>query len=154
VIFGPPAWRPADLGGPVTIPEVSAATFEKYDPPVSRGVKWYAFVQFVAVLAATLVALKAAETLPGWQLAAIVFYVALSLSNLGSLLESAPWVRPLETARLITMIAASAALLLAQRFNPGAVLAVGVFGIVSLGWFSTQAGERSRVTSHESRDGS
>lgn len=137
VIFGPPDWRPADLGGPVTIPEVSPATFEKYDPPVSRAVKWYAFVQFVAVLAGTLVALKAAETLPGWQLAAIVFYVALSLSNLGSLLESAPWVRPIETARLVTMIAASAALLfLAPRFNPTVVLAIGVFGILSLGCFA------------------
>jgi hypothetical protein len=87
VIFGPPAWRPADLGGPVTIPEVTAETFEKYDPEPSTSVKWYAFVQFVSVLLGTLAALKAAEHLPAWQLAVIVFYVALSLSNLGSLLE-------------------------------------------------------------------
>ena len=109
------------------------ATFEKYDPPIAAGVKWYALVQFVAVLAGTLVALKAAEQLPAWQLAAIVFYVALSLSNLGSLLESAPWVRPLEIARLVTLIAAAAIVLLfvAPRFD--AAHCGAAFG-VSLGW--------------------
>ena len=133
VIFGPPAWRPADLGGPVTIPEVTAETFEKYDPEPSTSVKWYAFVQFVAVLLGTLVALKAAEHLPAWQVAVIVFYVALSLSNLGSLLENASWVRPMEIARLITLVVACAVLLFAYpRFDPRIVSGVGLFGLVSL----------------------
>lgn len=136
VILGPPGWRPADLGGPVTIPEVSAATFAKYDPPLSSGVKWYAFVQFVAVLGGTLVALNAAKNLASWQLGVIVFYVALSLSNLGSLLESARWVRTMEIARLVTLIVASAVMLfVAPRFDPRVVAGVGVFGIVSMGWF-------------------
>jgi alkylglycerol monooxygenase len=136
VIFGPPAWRPADLGGPVTIPEVSPATFEKYDPEPSSAVKWYALVQFVAALLGTLAALKAAESLPAWQLAVVVFYVALSLSNLGSLLENASWVRAMEVARLVTLIAAASILLFGvPRFDPRVVAGTGLFGIVSLGWF-------------------
>ena len=136
VIFGPPAWRPADLGGPVTIPEVSPATFEKYDPEPSSAVKWYALVQFVAALLGTLAALKAAESLPAWQLAVVVFYVALSLSNLGSLLENARWVRAMEVARLVTLIAAASILLFGvPRFDPRVVAGMGLFGIVSLGWF-------------------
>ena len=136
VIFGPPAWRPADLGGPVTIPEVSAATFEKYDPEPVSAVKQYALVQFVAVLAGTLVALRAAEGLPGWQVAVIVFYVALSLSNLGSLLENASWVGAMEIARLVTLIAATGILLFVfPRFDARLVAGIGVFGVVSLAWF-------------------
>jgi sterol desaturase/sphingolipid hydroxylase (fatty acid hydroxylase superfamily) len=136
VIFGPPAWRPADLGGPVTIPEVTAETFEKYDPQSATRVKWYAFVQFVAVLLGTLVALKAAEHLPAWQLAVVVFYVALSLSNLGSLLESASWVKPMEIARLVTLILVAMMLLFAfPRFDVRVVVGVGVFGMASLLWF-------------------
>ena len=136
VIFGPPAWRPADLGGPVTIPEVNAATFEKYDPEPSSAVKRYALVQFVAVLLGTLVALKAAESLPAWQLAVVVFYVGLSLSNLGSLLENASWVRSVEIARLVTLIGAAGVLLfVVPRFDLRMVAGIGLFGVVSLGWF-------------------
>ena len=136
VIFGPPAWRPADLEGPITLPAVTAATFEKYDPKPATSVMWYAFVQFVAVLLGTLAALKAADRLPAWQLAVIVFYVALSLSNLGSLLENAGWVRPMEIARLVTLILVAAVLLFAfPRFDARVVGAVGLFGIVSLFWF-------------------
>ena len=136
VIFGPPAWRPADLGGPVRIPEVTAATFEKYNPEPATSVKWYALVQFVAVLLGTLVALKAADHLPPWQLAVIVFYVALSLSNLGSLLENASWVRALEIARLVTLIAVAAVLLFGfPRFDVRVIAGVEIFAIGSLVWF-------------------
>jgi sterol desaturase/sphingolipid hydroxylase (fatty acid hydroxylase superfamily) len=136
VIFGPPAWRPADLGGPITIPAVTAATFEKYDPEPARSVKVYAFVQFVAVLLGTLAALKAADGLPAWQLAVIVFYVALSLSNLGSLLENAAWVRPMEIGRLVTLVLVAGVLLFAfPRFEARVVAAAGLFAVGSLFWF-------------------
>ena len=66
----------------------------------------------------------------------VVFYVALSLSNLGSLLESASWVKPLEIARLVTLILVAMMLLFAfPRFDVRVVVGVGVFGMASLLWF-------------------
>ncbi|MEP1469855.1 MAG: sterol desaturase family protein [Halieaceae bacterium] len=42
-------WRPADVEARFPRPKPDLATFEKYDPQISRRVAWYAFFQLVAV---------------------------------------------------------------------------------------------------------
>jgi alkylglycerol monooxygenase len=137
VVFGPPSWRPDDLGGPVVIPEVQAETFRKYDPQAPAPVRRYVFVQFVAVLLATVVVLRFARELTPVQLGVVAFYVAISLSNLGSLLEGARWTVPMELARLVTLVVTAAVLLSLERFSPAAVWSAGVFGTASLVWLAT-----------------
>jgi sterol desaturase/sphingolipid hydroxylase (fatty acid hydroxylase superfamily) len=134
VIFGPPGWLPDDLGGPVRIPEVSAATFRKYDPLVPVPVRRYALVQFLAVVLATMVVLRFIPALTWFQVGVLVFYLTVSLSNLGSLLEGQRWVYPVELARLVTLVAVAGVLLGLGRFEPVAVGAVGLAGLLSIAW--------------------
>ena len=58
-------------------------------------------------LVASVVVLRFAGALGPLELAATAFYIALSLSNLGSLLESARWVIVMEFARLAALIVAA-----------------------------------------------
>lgn len=134
VVFGPPSWRPAEVGPSIEAPEVSAASFERFDPAAPPGVRRYVAVQFVAHLVGALALLRAAHDLPAVQLLAGGFYLALGLGNLGSLLEARRWIWPLEAARCLTLVAVCGALLILPRFDPALIWGVGLFGALSLGW--------------------
>lgn len=134
VIFGSPSWRPPEAGEPVVAPEVSPATFQKYDPPVPAAVARYALVQFVMTLLAAVALLDAAGALPILHLLAGGFYIVLALSNLGSLLELRGWVVPLDAARHCVL--AGAALVLLATAGAPAVWALGglAMSLLSLAW--------------------
>lgn len=134
VVFGPPSWRPADLGPSIQAPRVSADTFVKFDPPVPRRVTPYAAVQFGSMLVATLVLLAFAADLPLYQVAAGGFYITVGLSSIGSLMEARPWAATVELARLMALLGLAAALLVVPRFPPQVVLAVAGFAVLSLAW--------------------
>ena len=65
----------------------------------------------------------------------LVFYLTVTLSNVGSLLEGRRWVYSVELARLATLLAVAGVLLALERFTPAAILAVVAAGVVSLAWF-------------------
>ena len=136
VVFGPPSWLPPDIGRPIVAPEVSTATFHKYDPEVPTAITRYAFAQFVATTLGAVVVLRFAHQLTWFQVGVLVFYFTVSLSNLGGLLERRRWVYSMELARLATLVAVAGVLLALLRFNPLPVAAVGLFGVVSLAWFA------------------
>jgi sterol desaturase/sphingolipid hydroxylase (fatty acid hydroxylase superfamily) len=135
VVFGPPSWLPADIGRPVVAPEVSAATFHKYDPEVPAAISRYALTQFVAITLGAVIVLRFAHLLTWFQVSVLVFYFTVSLSNLGSLLEGRRSVYSMELARLATLVAICAVFLSVPRFGALPVVAVGLFGLGSLGWF-------------------
>jgi hypothetical protein len=58
----------------------------------------------------------------------------LGLSNVGSLLEGRGWVRTLELARLVTLVAVCAVLLAVPRFPLAIVGLIAGFGLFSIGW--------------------
>lgn len=100
-VFGHPGWRPAALGPRIVPPPVSATDFAKYEPPVARPLKVYALVQFVGVLGGSLLLLDAVVRLPTAHTVAGVFYVMLSLGNIGGILEGRTWAGQSEVARMI-----------------------------------------------------
>ncbi len=102
-VFGSPGWRPASAGGPVTIPAVAARTFLKFDPAVSPVLARYALAHFALAIPAALWLLSAAPSLSPAQLAAGCFYVALTLTNVGGVLEARRWAYHTEHARLIAL---------------------------------------------------
>lgn len=102
-VFGHPGWRPPELGESIVPRPVSAGTYHKYEPRVSGGLRTYAFVHFVVTLIASVILLNAAGRLPAGQLAAGGFYVALSLANVGGVLEARSWVAPSELVRLAVL---------------------------------------------------
>ena len=133
-VFGHPAWRPQAEGGRVRIVETRPAALEKYDPPVPKPIAWYALLQFALTLVASVQILAAVGTLPVPQLAALTFFVMLSLVNIGGLLERQRWALSMEAARLVALAAAAAALSASGGAAPAVAGALAVLALGSGVW--------------------
>jgi len=133
-LFGSPAWRPAEQGGPVVLPEVSRDTFTPFDPHVPRALSWYALVQFALIVPVALWFLSSAARLPVGQLIAGAFYLALSLTNVGGVLEARRWAFASEQARLGALAVAGIVLLTRGAAMPGLGLALLCVGSLAVLW--------------------
>jgi sterol desaturase/sphingolipid hydroxylase (fatty acid hydroxylase superfamily) len=120
IVFGRPGWKPPELGEIGRPREVSAETFEKYDPPVPAPLALYAFAQFAVALVAAVVLLQRADALGLARAAVVAFFVAVALAGVGGIFERARWAATLETARQLT-VAAAGAWLLAAGLAPAAM---------------------------------
>jgi sterol desaturase/sphingolipid hydroxylase (fatty acid hydroxylase superfamily) len=99
VWFAPPEWRPADLGGPVVIPEVDRSTYVPYDVRAPRGIDTYVKVNFVLIAVAASVYIALGET----QLVRVLplgLVVLLATIAFAGLTESKRWALPVEMVRL------------------------------------------------------
>lgn len=134
VIWGSPSWRPAEVGPSIVAPEVTHASRHDYDPEVAPPVARYAFAQFLVILVAAVQILKVAPALPWEQAAVLVFYVVLSLSNLGLMLEGREWVFVPELARHIVLGGAAVALAAIGTVTVGAGAAAALVCIVGIAW--------------------
>jgi sterol desaturase/sphingolipid hydroxylase (fatty acid hydroxylase superfamily) len=130
IVFGRPGWRPPELG-PIERPrEVSADTFEKFDPPLPAPLAWYAFAQFTIALLAAFLLLQRADALPLLQSAAAAFFIAVALAGVGGIFEGAKWAGSLETARQVT-IALGSVYLLWTGLGPGVLAWAGLGAAVA-----------------------
>ena len=102
-VFAHPRWRPPQLGAPLQPGPVSVEGFVKYDPPVPPGLKRYALAQFLVVLAGSLALLRSANGLSAAELLAGGFYIAVSLGNIGGVLEARSWAGVSEAVRLAVL---------------------------------------------------
>lgn len=102
VVFGSPAWRPASEGGAMVIPPVSRETFAPFDSQIPPALNQYALAHFALVLPAALWILSRASSMPTMHIAAAAFYVVLTLTNIGGILEARRWAFASEQARVAT----------------------------------------------------
>jgi hypothetical protein len=105
VPFRPPEWRPKELGGPVTIPEVSRETQRRYHVSATRAVNLYAVSVFAFVVLLLPVLTQPMSWLhPTWltRVAIGAFFIASLVSSVG-LIEARPWARALEWLRLLAL---------------------------------------------------
>ena len=134
IVFGRPGWRPPELTAGERPKSATPQTLVKYDPAVPRALQGYAFTQFVAGLLASVALLAAAPTLPVGQTLAGVFYLILTLSNVGAILEGRAWAAVSELARLAVLAAAVSALLV-RGHGPQTLLGGAlVFALASAIW--------------------
>lgn len=147
-LFGSPAWRAAYDGGPVTIPPVSRATATAYDPAVPRPLSAYALGHFALAIPAALWLLREAATLPPLHAGAGIFYVALTLTNVGGVLEARRWAFAAEQARLGALVAAGAGAAFRGAWPgwlSGLAIAIGVASLAALwamrGHFTVESDE-------------
>lgn len=133
-VFAHPGWRPASLGEPIKPVPVTPATFPKYEPPVSGELKAYGLIQFVIVLAGSLALLRWASTLSLAQLLAGLFYVTLSLGNIGGLLEARSWAGVSEVVRLVVLGGATLGLAASGQGSAWLLLTGSLFSTLSLLW--------------------
>jgi sterol desaturase/sphingolipid hydroxylase (fatty acid hydroxylase superfamily) len=101
----PPEWRPADLGGDVTIPEVTRETRPRYGlaygpRPTSLTLDAYLGLCTVATVGATGAILAFQGDLTQLQLYLSVGLALLTMIGWGALIEHRRWAIPFELARL------------------------------------------------------
>ena len=132
-VFAHPRWRPAAQGPPLVPQPVSAEAYVKYEPPVPPALKRYALVQFLVVLAGSIVLLRVAGRLAPEQLFGAGFFIALSLGNIGGVLEARNWAGVSEAVRL-AVLALISALGLIGSGPVGLMVPLLLFALGSLGW--------------------
>ena len=128
-VFGAPGWRSAADGGVVVIPPVTPRSMIKFDPVVPLALSRYALAHFVLTIPPAFWLLTVADRLPAVQIGAGAFYIALSLTNVGGVLEGRRWAFAAEQARLGALGTTSIAWLLrseAPRVIGGTSLCVFV----------------------------
>jgi hypothetical protein len=138
-VFGSPAWRPATAGGPVVLPQVSRDTFTPFDPTVPRVLNWYALVHFALVIPPALWFLTYAAKMTAGELVTGAFYLALSLTNVGGVLEARRWAFASEQARLGALAAAGGVLAVRDLSAAGAGLVVVCLASLAVLWANRTA---------------
>lgn len=141
ILFRSPGWRPDDLGGPRVAAQVPA-DYRKYDPEMSSRLKIYGWVQFLSLLAGSLVFLKIAKAAPGmpnwplWLVVAAGCYLVVALTSLGLVLasrENPAW-SFVESVRLILAVVAALGLAYGGWLSHPVAGGIATFALVSIVW--------------------
>jgi hypothetical protein len=114
----------------VVVPEVDRATRQKYDVPEDRRIFGYIAGQFLIVAFVVFALLWFKTTLPTAVVLAAGGVVLAALGSWSGLLERKRWATPLETVRLLALIALS--LSIASSFGWAVAIALGAAAVVSL----------------------
>ena len=119
--FAPPEWHPADLGGVVSVPEITREAQHKYQVTPPLSVSLYTVVSFVGLLlAGTLFIYIAHDLKMPFQVLYIV-HLVMGLATCSALAEARPWARSLEWFRFAALLASLP--LLPHPYQLGALLA-------------------------------
>jgi hypothetical protein len=97
VLFGPPGWQPAYLGGSIPPRKPDQLELPKYEPEVSKYVHAYGLVQFVMLLGGALAVLLAKLDTEAKLIPALTLVFLLSV--LGEVLEGKRWTLWVEGAK-------------------------------------------------------
>jgi alkylglycerol monooxygenase len=132
--LAPPEWRPADLGGRVTIPEVSREAQRKYDVACGPAIDRYVGVHFAlaTVGAGFWLWFEAGMSRPDVIATAVVFLVGLIAW--AGLVEGRRWAVPLELVRLVLVVAAAAWLWRGGAAFLPAIAGASAYGVGSAVW--------------------
>jgi alkylglycerol monooxygenase len=134
VWFMPPEWRPADLGGTVTIPEASRETQDRYATPVSRGLAAYVTVSFAMVAGVTTWLIAAGASMPLPMAAALSAWVLLALAGFGALFERRAWAVPVELGRHVLTVPVALWLGYATPWAAPIALAAAIVAFAMAAW--------------------
>ncbi len=110
VWFKPPGWRPADVAARFPKPAFDMAQVTRYEPEVSRGVQWFAGVQFVLLLAGVAVFLWFSDAVPLPRAAVWLAALTASLWAIGAVLQGRISVTEVLLVEAAALATASAAL--------------------------------------------
>lgn len=134
LLFLPPGWFPAELGGPQRPPVITVATQDKFDTHIPAGLNYYVFVQFALMLGATSYFLFSFDAIPLSSRLVLLVYILLSITTVGLILENNRRAATFELIRLLST-AMAAWLLLSfgtiQVSLPIVSTAVAAYGVLS-----------------------
>jgi sterol desaturase/sphingolipid hydroxylase (fatty acid hydroxylase superfamily) len=144
-----PRWRPAALGPTLPPQAVSPREYHKYEPPVSSELRRYALIQFLVVLIASLALIRSASDLATIEVLGGLFYITLSLANVGGVLEGRSWAGVSEAVRLTVLGGAALALLATGQEPFWLLVGAAIFAAMSFGWMVLRL--RPRLTDPDPR---
>jgi len=146
----PPGWQPAAAdGAPWHKPSFDLGAVRRFDPPMSRAVRGFAWLQFAIVLCAATALLWFADELPAEMLAATALAILGALWVIGAVMQgrlSIPVALAVESAALLPLAVATAALAAPSpviRDDPGVQAAVAA---ARSDYLATQRFDRMHVT--------
>jgi alkylglycerol monooxygenase len=128
--FKPPAWQPADLDPHAKIdPNYQK---DKFDPPASRYVRAYVFVQYWILTFASLWLLQVEKTLPRAFVLLVFAWMCYSLFVQGAALEGRAFARKLEWLRVgLTLGLAAIAYLVWPEALTTMAFAIAGYAVIS-----------------------
>ena len=121
----PPGWRPADVAARFPKPAFDIARVKRYAPPMTRGLAAFAALQFVLLLAASVLFLWHADRLPLSQSAVWLAAIAAGLWALGAVMQGRITITEtllVQAAALATATSAAGLIELHRVFKPLAML--------------------------------
>lgn len=83
----PPGWRPADVAARFPSPAFDLARVQRYAPPMSAAVRWFAGAQFVALLEGVALFLWFADTWPLPRSAVVFSVLLVALWTIGAVMQ-------------------------------------------------------------------
>lgn len=137
----PPGWRPADVAARFPKPAFDIAKVERYHPPVTPAVAWFAGLQFLALLGGVALFLWHADQMPLSRSAAWLAALCAGLWAVGAVVQgriTMAQVLLVEVAALATATAAAGMLQLHHVFKPLAMVAAIAF----VAWRLRASGDR------------
>ncbi len=144
VWFKPPGWRPPDVAQRFPRPAFDLASVQRFHPPLSRAVAWFAGVQFALLLAGVSAYLWFADTLPPGPSFVWLAALTAALWALGAVLQGRITVLQvllIESAALATASAAVGLVDLHHVFKPLTMAVAIIF--VATSRRTTRAGVQS-----------
>ena len=133
-LVAPPEWRPADLGGNVTIPEVSRAAQRKYDTLAPRGLDAYVAFVFALLVGGTTALLAFQSKLGPEGEALAAASILFGLLTPGALFEARRWAVPIEWLRLGLLVAFAAWLARGSALQIPVTASAGAAALVLAIW--------------------
>ena len=106
----PPGWRPADVAARFPKPAFDIAKVTRYEPVVSRGVQWFAGVQFLLMLGGVAFFLWFSDGMPLQRSAVWLAALTASLWAIGAVLQGRLSVTEVLLVEAAALATASAAL--------------------------------------------
>jgi alkylglycerol monooxygenase len=106
----PPGWRPADVAARFPKPAFDIAKVTRYEPVVSRGVQWFAGVQFLLMLGGVAFFLWFSDDMPLQRAAVWLAALTASLWAIGAVLQGRLSVTEVLLVEAAALATASAAL--------------------------------------------
>lgn len=130
VWFKPPGWRPADVAARFPKAPFDIERVQRFAPPMTKALAWFAGIQFLALLFAAVAFLWRAETLPLPQATVWVLAFSTGLWAVGAAMQGRITMTEallLETAALSTATAAVGLVDLHRAFKPLAMVVAIAF---------------------------
>lgn len=136
LLVNKPGWKPDYLGGYTAAPDIDP-NYQKFQFKTSLRLNVYVVVQFIIIMATTLLFLYYLKEMDTVQKAISAGLIIYSVASFGLLFESRKWSRALETIRIVAMPLAF--IYIFGKFDPGITLLIiaAAYLIMSLVWFNT-----------------